>query len=146
MPAGTTGPIVVVSGQTNRETEMESAMTSSPVTQQPRYGQRRSPAATIAIALIASSAVLGLLVSGVTFLALAIAFQIAVPIAQQYHVSVSAADMTVAGRIAEFWWIFGAISIASFVAAAVVAVKAVSRLDSTPRGRSGWRELVDGRD
>ena len=134
MPARTAEPIVNTSGQTNRETEMESAMTTSPVTQQPRHGERRSLAATIAIALIASSAVLGLLVSGVTFLALAIAFQIAVPIAQQYHVSVSAADMAVAGRIAEFWWVFGAISVASFLAAAVVAVKAVSRLDSAPRG------------
>jgi uncharacterized oligopeptide transporter (OPT) family protein len=126
--------MVLVSGQTNREIERESAMTTSPVTQQPGHGERRSLAATIAIALIASSAVLGLLVSGVTFLALAVAFQIAVPIAQQYHVSVSAADVAMAGHIAEFWWVFGAISVASFLAAAVVAVKAVSRLDSAPRG------------
>ena len=53
-------------------------MAASPVTQQPRHGERRSLAATIAIALIASSAVFGLLVSGMTFLALAVAFQIAV--------------------------------------------------------------------
>ncbi len=39
-----------------------------------------------------------------------------------------------AGRIAEVWWVFGAISVASFLAAAVVAVKAVGRLDSAPRG------------
>ena len=134
MPAGTRDPIVNTSGQTNRKTELESAMTTSSVTGQPRLGERRGLAATIAIALIASSAVLGLLVSGVTFLALAIAFQIAVPIAQQYHVSVAATDMEMAGRIAEFWWVFGAISVASFLAAAVVAAKAISRLDSAPRG------------
>ena len=134
MPARMAEPIVNMSGQTSRETEMESAMTTSPVTQQPRHGERRSLAATVAIALVASSAVLGLLVSGVTFLALAIAFQVAVPVAQQYHVSVAAADMAMAGRIAEFWWVFGAISVASFLGAAVVAVKAVGRLDSAPRG------------
>ena len=108
-------------------------MTTHASTQPGRDTGRRGLVATIAIGLIASAAVLGLLVSGVTFLALAIAFEIAVPIAQQYHVSVSAADMAMAGRIAEFWWVFGAISVASFLAAAVVAVKSVGHLVPTPR-------------
>ena len=77
-------------------TEMESAMTTHASTQPGRDTGHRGLVATIAIGLIASAAVLGLLVSGVTFLALAIAFEIAVPIAQQYHVSVSAADMAMA--------------------------------------------------
>jgi uncharacterized oligopeptide transporter (OPT) family protein len=111
---------------------MESAVTSSAATQPGRDTPRRGIVLTIAISLIASSAVLGLLVAGVTFLALAIAFEVAVPIAQQYHVSVSAADMAVAGRLAEFWWVFTAVSVGSFVAAAVVAVKAVSHLDPAP--------------
>jgi uncharacterized oligopeptide transporter (OPT) family protein len=115
-----------------RETEMESAVTNSAATQPGRDTPRRGIVLTIAISLIASSAVLGLLVAGVTFLALAIAFEVAVPIAQQYHVSVSAADMAVAGRLAEFWWVFTAVSVGSFVAAAVVAVKAVSHLDPAP--------------
>ena len=108
-------------------------MTSSATTQAGINTGRRGPVATLAIGLIAAAAVLGLLVSGVTFLALAIAFQIAVPIALQYQVTVSAADMAVAARIAGFWWVFGAISVASFLAAAVVAVKAVSHLDPAPR-------------
>ena len=61
---------------------------------------RRNPVVTLAIALVAGSAVLGLLVSGVTFLALGLAFALAVPIAQHYTVSISAADIALAGRIA----------------------------------------------
>ena len=57
------------------------------------------------------------------FLALGVAFAIAVPIAQHYGVSISAEDMAVAGRIAEFWWVPAAIAVASFLAAAVVAVE-----------------------
>jgi hypothetical protein len=86
-------------------------------------------AATIAIGFIASAAVFGLLISGTVFLALAVSFEIAIPIAQRYAVSVTPADMAVAARLAEFWWIPGAISIASFFGAAVVAVMAVRHLD-----------------
>ena len=86
---------------------------------------RRNPVVTLAIALVAGSAVLGLLVSGVTFLA--------VPIAQHYTVSISAADIALAGRIAEFWWVFATISVASFIGALVVAVKTVRHLGSPPR-------------
>lgn len=95
-------------------------------------GQPRSRglATTIAVALIASSAVLGLFVAGVTFGALAIAFQIAIPIAQQYAVSISAADMAVAARIGAFWWVFGAVSIAAFAGAGIAATKAIRYLDS----------------
>jgi hypothetical protein len=41
--------------------------------------------------------------------------------------------MAVAGRIAEFWWVFGAISAASFLAAVIVAVKAIGHLDPAPQ-------------
>ena len=94
---------------------------------------RRNPVVTLAIALVAGSAVLGLLVSGVTFLALGLAFALAVPIAQHYTVSISAADIALAGRIAEFWWVFATISVASFIGALVVAVKTVRHLGSPPR-------------
>lgn len=91
-------------------------------------------AATIAIGLIASAAVFGLLVAGTVFLALAVGFETAIPIAQHYRVSVSAADMAVAARLAELWWVPGVISIASFLGAVVVGIAAVWRLGAV-RGR-----------
>ena len=90
-------------------------------------------AATIAIGFIASAAVFGLLISGTVFLALAVSFEIAIPIAKQYAVSVTPADMAVAARLAELWWIPGALSVASFAGAVVVGVMAVRHLD---RGRA----------
>src|SRR2546423_3873400 len=93
-----------------------------------RPTRRPGAATTIAIGLVAASAVFGLLIAGITFGALAIAFEIAVPIAQQYHVTISAADLAMADRIGGFWWVFGGLSLASFVAAAVGAVKAIGYL------------------
>jgi hypothetical protein len=107
-------------------------MTVSSFSQPRARPEPRSVITTIAITVVASSAVLGLLVSGVTFLALGLAFAFVVPIAQRYPVSFSAADMAVAGRIAELWWVFVAISVASFLGAAVVALKAIHHLDPTP--------------
>ena len=86
------------------------------------------PAAAIAIALLAGAAVLGLFVAGITFLALAIAFPLAVPVAHQYGVFVSANDLAIAERFAEFGWLFGALGIGSFVAAVVVLVKSIQVL------------------
>ena len=94
----------------------------------------RDVVATIAITVVASSAVLGLLLSGVTFLAVGVGFVLVVPIAQQYAVSFSAADLALAGRVAELWWVFAAMSAASFLGAALVAVKAIQHLDPGPRG------------
>jgi hypothetical protein len=94
---------------------------------------RRGPVATISLAIIASATVFGLLIAGTVFLAMAVAFQIAVPIAQQYDVSVSAADMAMAARLAELWWVPGGIAIASLLAAAGVAITAFKRLDSGAR-------------
>ena len=106
---------------------------SAPIRVDPHEG-RRGPVATVALALIASAAVFGLLISGVVFLAMAVAFEIAVPIAQQYDVSISPGDMAVAARVAELWWIPGGIAIASFLAAAGIALRAIDRVGSDPRG------------
>ncbi len=108
-------------------------MTTSSLPQQRDRSGHRGAVGTIAIGMVAASAVLGLVVSAVTFLAVAVAFALAVPIAQQYPVSFSASDMAVAGRIAEFWWVFGASSAASLFGALLVAVKTIHHLDSAPR-------------
>lgn len=91
-----------------------------------------SPVAAVAIGLIATVGVIVLLTVGVTFLGLAIAFPIAVPVAESYHLPVSAADAALAERFAAFWWAFLALAVGSFGAATVVIVKVGSFL-SSPR-------------
>jgi len=88
---------------------------------------------TIAIALIAGSAVLGLLVAGITFGALAIAFPLAVPIAEQAHVQVSTADALLAERFASLWLVFGAFAIASLAGALGVVVATVRHFERRQR-------------
>jgi hypothetical protein len=89
--------------------------------------------AAIAIALIAGTAILGLFVAAITFFALALAFPIAVPIAEQFHVFVPPADLALAERLADFAWAFGALGIGSLVAAVFVAVKSIQLLSPTDR-------------
>jgi hypothetical protein len=88
---------------------------------------RRGPSAEAAIivGVAALIAVFALFVAGVTFFGLAIAFPIAVPVAEAYHLPIRVADAALAERLADFWWVFAGASIASFFSAAVVAVKAV---------------------
>ncbi|MFL5749002.1 MAG: hypothetical protein ACJ767_00150 [Chloroflexota bacterium] len=92
-----------------------------------------SPAAAVTAAILAGVTVLTLIVTGITFLALAVAFPIAVPIAEAYKLPVSAADIALAARFAELWWVFAALAIASFAAALVVIVKVISFLSPAPR-------------
>jgi hypothetical protein len=92
-----------------------------------------TPAAAVSIAVIAGIAILTFIVAGITFFALAVAFPIAVPIAEAYNLPVSASDTALAARFAELWWAFGALGFASFASAIVVIVKAISVLSPTPR-------------
>jgi hypothetical protein len=96
-------------------------------------GSGPTTAAAVTIGIVAAVAVLALLTAGMTFVGLAIAFPIAVPVAQQFHVAVSATDLALAERFAAFWWVFGIFSVVSFVAAGVVAVKAIQHLAPSPR-------------
>jgi hypothetical protein len=91
---------------------------------------RRGPAPTVAVVIgvIAVIAVFTLLMAGVTFFGLAIAFPIAVPIAEAYHLPVKAADAALAEQFAGYWWVFAALSLACFVGAAATAVKAIQAL------------------
>jgi hypothetical protein len=90
-------------------------------------------AASVVIGILAAIAVLALFTAGMTFLGLAIAFPIAVPVAQQFHVAVSATDVALAEQFAAFWWVFGVFSVASFVGAGVVTIKAIQHLSPAPR-------------
>ena len=93
---------------------------------------RHGAAVTVAIAVLAGSTVFGLIVGATTFGALAIAFPLAVPIAQQYHVAVSANDALIAERFASLWWVFAGASVMCLVAAVAVIVKTVKHLESPP--------------
>jgi len=93
---------------------------------------RHGTAATVAIAMMAGSTVIGLIVAAITFGALAIAFPIAVPIAQQYHVAVSANDVLLAERFASIWWGFAGASLMCLFAAIAVIVATVKHFESPP--------------
>jgi hypothetical protein len=108
-------------------------MTASPFAQPDQRPSSRGTAAAITIGVIATVAVLGLFIAGITFFGLAIAFPIAGPVVAQYHLVASAADLALADRLAGFWWLFGALAIASLVAAVVIAVKAIEHLSPSAR-------------
>lgn len=92
-----------------------------------------TPAAVVAAAIVVSVTTLALIVAGITFFALAVAFPIAIPIAQAYNVPVSAADIAIAARFAELWWAFAGLAFASFAAVILVLVKFVSFVSPAPR-------------
>jgi hypothetical protein len=89
--------------------------------------QRTAPDAitVLVVGLIGAVAVLTLITAGVTFFALAVAFPIALPIAQQFHVAVSATDIAIAEQFASVWYAFAGLGVASFAAAVVVMVAVV---------------------
>jgi hypothetical protein len=111
----------------------EPTMITTTVQPQPGQHRGRSAAVSIAIGLIGSVAVAVLIVAGLTFFGLAIAFPIAVPVAAAYHLPVSAADAALAERLASVWWVFAALAIASFTGASVLVIKMIGFLSPTPR-------------
>jgi hypothetical protein len=91
---------------------------------------RHGTAATVTIAIVAGSTAVGLIFAAITFGALAIAFPIAVPVAHQFQVAVSANDVAIAERFASIWWVFAGAAMASILAAAGVVVWTVKHFES----------------
>src|SRR5262245_1686401 len=89
-----------------------------------------SPLAAVAIVFVAGIAVVTLITAGITFAALAIAFPLAVPVAESFGVPFSSADAVIAQVAASYWWAFVAMSVGSFVAAAIVAVASIRAISS----------------
>ena len=89
--------------------------------------------AALAIGLIAAVSVLALLVSAITFGALAIAFPLVGDLVERFSLTVTPADLALAERFAELWWVFGVFAGLSIAAAGFVAVKAVQFLSPAPR-------------
>jgi hypothetical protein len=96
---------------------------------------RRGPSVTVGVvvSLVVGVASIVLAVAGLTFIGLAIAFPIAVPVAQAHHVPVSPADAALAQHFAGLWWAFLALGLASFLASAAIVVKLISFLSPGPR-------------
>src|SRR5262245_3677239 len=96
---------------------------------QPQQSRRQpSPAAAAVIGVITVVVVFTLITAAFTFAGLAIAFPIAVPIAEAYHLPIRVGDAALAQTLAGFWWVFAGLAIASLVGAVVTAVKAVQFL------------------
>ena len=90
-----------------------------------------SPLAAIAIVFVAGIAVVTLITAGITFAALAIAFPLAVPVAEYFGVPFSSADAVIAQVAASYGWAFVAMAVGSFGAAALVAVASVRAISSS---------------
>jgi hypothetical protein len=73
-----------------------------------------------------------LAIAGITFVSLAIAFPIAVSVADQYLLPVSASDLALATQFSTYAPAFLVAGIASFVAALVTIVKLIQRIDRGP--------------
>lgn len=108
-------------------------MTSSPVQSQPLAGRAPGAVPALVVGIAGAIAVLVLLAVGVTFVGLAIAFPIAIPLAEAYHLPVSAHDAALAQGFASVWWTFAALAFASFAAAGVTVVKLIGFLSPVPR-------------
>jgi hypothetical protein len=86
---------------------------------------RGTQVALVAVAVVVVSV---LALAGITFVGLAVGFAIALPIAEQYHIAVSASDLEIVRQFAPFWWAFVAASVVSFAAAAFAIVKFIERI------------------
>jgi len=95
--------------------------TSWPPQNLPTPTQHRDPLAVVAAMVVGGIAVLTLFVMAITFAALAVAF----PFAEQFRPWMSAHDFAIAQQAADFWWVFAGFAVASFAAAAGVALATI---------------------
>ena len=92
----------------------------------------RSPLGNTSKAVLGTAAVLFVALVGITFVALAFAFRVAVPLIEQQHLPVSADDLALAKTYASFWWAFLTVGVMALAGAVVAAVKLVQHLDPAP--------------
>jgi hypothetical protein len=96
---------------------------------------RRGPDPLVA-AIIGTAGVIGavaLVVAGLTFVGLAIAFPIAVPIAESHGLPLSVHDVELARQFAQFAWAFAVLAVVSFTSAVAVLVAVVRAVSPAPR-------------
>lgn len=90
-----------------------------------------SPLAVVAIVVVAAIAFVTLITAGITFAALAIAFPVAVPVAEYFGLPFTATDAAIAQLAASYWWAFVALAVTSFGAAGLVAVGSIRAISSS---------------
>jgi hypothetical protein len=95
-------------------------------------GRSRAQLNNATVAVVGSVVVFVLAIAGITFLALAVAFPVVVPLVQDQHLPVSAQDLALAKSFASFWWAFGTAAVVSLAGAVFTAVKLIERLDPAP--------------
>jgi uncharacterized oligopeptide transporter (OPT) family protein len=96
-----------------------------------RSGPGPLVAAIVAVAGIAGA--IGLTLAGFTFVGLAIAFPVAVPIAESHGLQVSVHDVELARQFAQFAWVFAALAVASFTGAVAVLIAVLRAVSPAPR-------------
>jgi hypothetical protein len=92
-----------------------------------------SPVVVVAIVFVAAVAFVTLITAGITFVGLAIAFPIAVPVAEYFGLPFTSADAAIAQLASGYWWAFVALAVTSFGAAALVAVASIRAISSSDR-------------
>jgi uncharacterized membrane protein YphA (DoxX/SURF4 family) len=99
----------------------------------PRSNSGPSESTKIAAIVVLGLGLAGFLVlAGITFMSLAIAFPIAIAVVDQYGLYVSAADMALAAQFSTYAPAFLAAGVGSLVAALVTIVKLIQRIDRGP--------------
>ena len=96
---------------------------------------RRGPTPLVA-AIVGVAGVVGsiaLVVAGLTFVGLAIAFPIAVPIAESHGLPLSVHDVELARQFAQFAWVFAVLAVVAFTSSVAVLVVVVRTLSPAPR-------------
>lgn len=99
----------------------------------PAQPHRTSAIGAIVVGIVGIAAFLGLILAGLTFFALAIAFPIAVPLAISYNVPVSAHDAALAQQLAGAAWLFIGLAFGSFAASIAVLVLTIRTISPAPR-------------
>jgi hypothetical protein len=80
----------------------------------PTVPRRPGAVSAFVIGIVGVLGFLGLVLAGLVFFSLAIAFPIAVPLAQSYGLPVSAHDAELASQFAGFSWAFVVAAVAAF--------------------------------
>jgi hypothetical protein len=97
----------------------------------PAAPRRSNAVAAIVIGIVGVLAFLGLVLAGLTFFALAIAFPIAVPIALTYGLPITPHDAAIATQLSGFAPVFIGLAVAAFGASIAVLALTIRSISPT---------------
>ncbi len=93
----------------------------------------RSSVAAAIIGVAGAIGAVGLVLAGLTFVGLAIAFPIAVPVAESHGLTIAARDIELARQFAQFAWFFAALAVAAFTGAVALLIGVLRAISPAPR-------------